>query len=168
MKSQVKRVLLGLLIASTQLNAQSLAGEVDPKQISIGTWPCKVAFSGNGGKYEANTNAKYYKHGLSTHNDEATFRAADGRTIKLYTIASGRWRYDVASQRLYETLSKVDVTYDKKNPLANTIGALYLKSYKSAIGSEQVSYTTLLNDKKWSAVIGDSKTLIVNVNCQRS
>lgn len=168
MKSQVKYVFLGLLIASSHLSAQTLNSSIDEKQITVGTWPCQVSTEGSGGQYSVSANAQYQKNGLSTHNDEVVFTATNGDSIKMNVVSKGRWRYEPSTQRMFESLNEANVTYDPKNSLANTVGAMYQRNYRDAIGIQQASHVVLLNDKQWIAVIGDSDKSMVKVNCQRS
>lgn len=167
MKTQIKYTLLGLAVVAVQTVAQPLSSSVQEQQIT-GTWPCAVTVPANGGVYEVAATAQYQKGGLSKHNDSVLFTADNGETIKMKVDSIGQWRYEPSTQRMYEALRTVKVSYDEKNPLASTVGALYQKTFQDSIGQEQASYVVLLNDKQWISVIGDAERSMIKVSCQRN
>ena len=167
MKSYIQYSLCAMaLVFSSQASAQSLITGVDGKQI-VGKWACQARAPQSNGMLTIEGHADYSANGQAEHSDEITHRLPNGDEISMQVNSTGRWRFEQSTQRLYEVQNTVNVAYDPKHPLANTIGAQYQRSYQEGLNVEQSSFAVRLDTKEWIAVIGNSNETVVTVNCVR-
>jgi hypothetical protein len=68
---------------------------------------------------------------------------------------------------MFETIRTINVAYDPKSPLANTIGALQQQHYQSMIGRENSALVVRLTDKELIMLGGDVNKKSFPINCKR-
>ena len=148
----------GVVQAQTTVSAAQLPG----------TWLCKATFTtGNSNVNNIDGHAVYSANGTVTHADEWTQTLLTGESIVMQTKLAGRWRFEPSTNKLLETITSANVTYDAKNQLANTVGAQTQRSYQDVLNKEQSTLTVRLNQKEWIAMLGNPTQNPIIINCMR-
>lgn len=123
----------------------------------VGTWDCvtNTSVAANGVSTHVKGHGVYRNDGTVTHED--TIVRGEGNnavSTAIHIKGTANWRFDVQTQRLYETLKTVAVDYDKTDSKTKFASEMLAQSYQSAVGVESYSQTTLLTEKEWRAKVG--------------
>ncbi|MGL4768599.1 MAG: hypothetical protein ACRCV6_11065 [Formosimonas sp.] len=140
---------------------------VNPAQLP-GSWACQVNLTTAHTITTITGRATYMADGSVTHKDIHKHALLTGESIEMRTLLVGHWRFDRTHNRLIETITNAQVTYDNQNPLANTVGARTQRSYQDALNKEQSSQAVRLNNSEWLALIPQPNREPVLITCNKN
>jgi hypothetical protein len=169
MKHTTKILAAALIAISAQANqaqAQSIIKGNEAKNIP-GDWVCTTSIPSPNQTTSIVEKINYLANGTAKSNATVELTLNNGDALPMQVESTSQWRYDAAEQRMFETIRTVNVAYDPKSPLANTIGALQQQFYQSMIGRENSALVVRLNDKELIMLGGDVNKKSFPINCKR-
>ncbi|AXF85006.1 hypothetical protein DTO96_100723 [Ephemeroptericola cinctiostellae] len=131
-----------------------------------GVWNCAVSIPVNasGTTKVIRGHATYNPNGTVVHEDRIIQTSSEGKPVEVNLIGLSDWSFSKESNRLYETLRKVDLQFDKTNPQAALMGVQMDRNYQTVVGKKQVSTVVRLNDKEWTSLLVNDTLAVM---CER-
>jgi hypothetical protein len=169
MKHTTKILAAALIAISAQANqaqAQSIIKGNEAKNIP-GDWVCTTSIPSPNMTHSIVEKSNYLANGTVKSNATVEVTLNNGDALPMQIESTSQWRYDAAEQRMFETIRTVNVAYDPKSPLANTIGSLQQQNYQSMIGRENSALVVRLTDKELIMLGGDVNKKSFPINCKR-
>ncbi len=169
MKHTTKILAAALIAISAQANqaqAQSIIKGNEAKNI-LGDWVCTTSIPSPNMTHSIVEKSNYLANGTVKSNATVEVTLNNGDALPMQIESTSQWRYDAAEKRMFETIRTVNVAYDPKSPLANTIGSLQQQNYQSMIGRENSALVVRLTDKELIMLGGDVNKKSFPINCKR-
>ena len=165
MKTALKISAVILALSGHHVTALAQSA-VDASQLP-GVWDCAVSMPVNasGTTMVIRGHATYNANGTVVHEDRIIQTTSGGKPVEISLVGLSDWNFSKENNRLYETLKKVDLQFDKTNPQSTLMGVQMDKNYQAAVGKKQTSTVVRLNDKEWTSLMVNDTLAVV---CERN